>query len=150
MTDHASARRLAGFTDVLTAAGLPPGPDQVIACGYAPRAAMRETSALCDRLGGLPSGLFVNSLTAFEGVLGHFTALPPDSFANTTIGCYDYDPFAAYLQFPVHMVRQDAHGLMAEAYRLLDDNCTDIVMREVAPDLIAPRTFYDDPFSDRG
>lgn len=150
VTDHASARRLAGFSDVLATAGRPIGPDQVIACGYAPRAARHRIAALCDRLGGLPAGLFVNSLTAFEGVLGHFTQHPPESFAATTIGCYDYDPFAAYLQFPVHMVRQDAHGLITEAYRLLDENCSDEVMREVAPELIAPRTFYDDPFSDRG
>ena len=107
-------------------------------------------SAVCDRRGGLPSGLFVNSLTAFEGVLGHFTALPPEAFAQTTIGCYDYDPFAAYLQFPVHMVRQDAHGLMTEAYRLLDSQSTEITLHQVPPQLIAPRTFYDDPFSDRG
>lgn len=150
VTDHASARRLAGFTDVLQAAGQPMLPEQVIACGYAPRAARARTAELCDRLGGLPSGLFVNSLTAFEGVLGHFTTLPPDAFADTVIGCYDYDPFAAYLQFPVHMVRQDAHGLISEAYRLWDENPNTAVLREVPPDLIAPRTFYDDPFSDRG
>ncbi len=150
VTDHASARRLAAFRDVLTAAGQPPAPDQIIACGYAPRTARHEIAALCDRLGGLPSGLFVNSLTAFEGVLGHFTALPPEAFAQTTIGCYDYDPFAAYLQFPVHMVRQDAHGLMTEAYRLLDSQSTEITLHQVPPQLIAPRTFYDDPFSDRG
>ncbi|MEZ5797993.1 MAG: LacI family DNA-binding transcriptional regulator [Paracoccaceae bacterium] len=150
ITDHASARRAMAFRDVLTQAGLPPGPDQIIPCGYSPRAARREIAALCDRLGGLPAGLFVNSLTAFEGVLGHFTQLPPEAFANSVIGCYDYDPFAAYLQFPVHMVRQDAHGLIAEAYRLLDAPSAGPVLSEVAPELIAPRTFYDDPFADLG
>lgn len=61
---------------------------------------------LCDRLGGLPKVLFVNSFTAFEGVMGHFVTLPVEAFNDTTIGCYDYDPFAAYLQFPVYMVRR--------------------------------------------
>jgi LacI family fructose operon transcriptional repressor len=66
-TDYATARRIEGFRDVLTAAGQPPAPDQIIACGYPPRRAMQEIAALCDRLGGLPAALFVNSLTAFEG-----------------------------------------------------------------------------------
>lgn len=148
--DYASARRIAAFRDVLTEAGQPPLPEQVIACGYAPRSATREIAALCDRLGGLPAGVFVNSLTAFEGVVGHLASLPLDHLRSTVIGCYDYDPFAAYLQFPVHMVRQDAHGLIREAYRMIDENPQDPVMTMVEPEQIAPRTFYNSPFSDRG
>ena len=149
-SDYATARRIEGFRDVLTEAGHPPLPDQIVACGYPPRRAMQEISALCDRLGGLPAGLFVNSLTAFEGVLGHFVHLPPGSFDRTVIGCYDYDPFAAYLQFPVHMVRQDSHRLIEEAYRLLDMDDPDPVIREVEPALIAPRTIYAGPFGEHG
>lgn len=149
-TDYATARRIEGFRDVLTEAGLPPAPEQIIACGYPPKRAMAEIAALCDRLGGLPAGLFVNSLTAFEGVLGHFVHLPPGSFDRTVIGCYDYDPFAAYLQFPVHMVRQDSHRLIEEAYRLIDQPEAGVVVREVEPALIAPRTIYAGPFGEHG
>jgi LacI family transcriptional regulator, fructose operon transcriptional repressor len=149
-TDYASARRIEAFRDVLTEAGLPPLPEQVIACGYAPRRAMREIAALCDRLGGLPGGVFVNSLTVLEGVLGHLSGLPPEAVPACVIGCYDYDPFAAYLQFPVHMVRQDAHGLIREAYRMIDENLLELVLKMVEPEQIAPRTFYDSPFSDHG
>ena len=138
------------FRDVLTEAGQPALPEQIIACGYAPRRAMREIAALCDRLGALPSGVFVNSLTAFEGVLGHLSSLPLEDLRTSVIGCYDYDPFAAYLQFPVHMVRQDAHGLIREAYRMIEENPYDLVLTMVEPEQIAPRTFYDSPFSDRG
>lgn len=148
--DHATSRRIEGFRDVLTEAGLPPLPDQIIACGYPPRRAMQEVAALCDRLGALPAGLFVNSLTAFEGVLGHFVNLPPGSFDSTLIGCYDYDPFAAYLQFPVHMVRQDSHRLIEEAYRLIDEPSPGIALREVEPALIPPRTIHAGPFSEHG
>jgi hypothetical protein len=70
-TDYASARRIEAFRDVLSTAGTPALPEQIIACGYAPRSAMREIAVLCDRLGGLPA-----SLTAFEGVLGHLSDLP--------------------------------------------------------------------------
>ncbi|MCA3453454.1 MAG: LacI family DNA-binding transcriptional regulator [Rhodobacter sp.] len=149
-TDYASARRIEAFRDALTEAGSPPGPGQIIACGYAPRSAMREIAALCDRLGGLPAGVLVNSLTAFEGVLGHLSGLPLEDLRSSVIGCYDYDPFAAYLQFPVHMVRQDAHGLIREAYRIIDQNANDLVLRMVEPEQIAPRTFYDRLFSDHG
>lgn len=149
-TDYATARRIEGFRDVLTEAGLPPVPEQIIACGYPPKRAMQEITALCDRLDGLPAGLFVNSLTAFEGVLGHFVHLPPGSFDRTVIGCYDYDPFAAYLQFPVHMVRQDSHRLIEEAYRLIDTPAPGLTVREVEPELIPPRTIYAGPFGEHG
>ena len=149
-SDYATGRRIEAFRDVLTEAGIPPLPEQIIACGYAPRSAMREIAALCDRLGGLPGGLFVNSLTVFEGVLGHLSGLPAEALRASVIGCYDYDPFAAWLQFPVHMVRQEAHGLIREAYRMIDDNVRSLVLTMVEPEQIAPRTFYDSPFADRG
>lgn len=149
-TDYATARRIEGFRHVLTEVGCPPLPEQIIACGYPPRRAMKEIAALCDRLGGLPAGLFVNSLTSFEGVLGHFVHLPPGSFDDTVLGCYDYDPFAAYLHFPVHMVRQDSHRLIEEAYRLIDAPPAGALIKEVAPALIPPRTIYAGPFGEHG
>ncbi|MBP9182762.1 MAG: LacI family DNA-binding transcriptional regulator [Fuscovulum sp.] len=149
-TDYATARRIEGFRDVLTAAGQPPAPDQIIACGYPPRRAMQEIAALCDRLGGLPAALFVNSLTAFEGVLGYLVGLPPEAVEGTVIGCYDYDPFAAYLQFPVHMVRQDGHRLIGQAYELIDEGRLEPVVHEVAPRLIPPRTIDYGPYDQFG
>lgn len=149
-TDYATARRITAFSETMAKAGLPVDPQQIIACGYAPRSATREIAALCDRLGALPAGVFVNSLTAFEGVLGHLSSLPLDLLRSSVIGCYDYDPFAAYLQFPVHMVRQDAHGLIREAYRMIEQSPHDLVLKMVEPEQIAPRTFYNSPFSDRG
>jgi len=149
-TDYASARRIQAFRDVLAAAGSPPLPGQIIACGYAPRSAMREIAGLCDRLEGLPAGILVNSLTAFEGALGHLSGLPPEALRACVIGCYDYDPFAAYLRFPVHMVRQDAHGLIREAYRMIDEAPDALTLRMVEPEQVAPRTFHDRSFSDHG
>lgn len=148
--DHATARRIEGFRDVLAAGGAPAGPDQIIACGYSPRRATQEIAALCDRIGGLPAGLFINSIRAFEGVLGHFVTLPPGSFEQTVIGCYDYDPFAAYLHFPVHMVRQDSHRLIEEAYRLIDAPDTGATVCEIMPTLVAPRTIPSGPFGTFG
>jgi LacI family transcriptional regulator, fructose operon transcriptional repressor len=138
--DHATKRRLQAFCQAVTHSGGTISDEQIIQCGYAPLSAESAIAALCQRIGGMPEGLFVNSFTAFEGVMSHFVTLPPTAFANTAIGCFDYDPFASFLQFPVHMIRQDAHGLIAKAYELLDRGDTSAVMHEVKPELIEPRT----------
>jgi LacI family transcriptional regulator, fructose operon transcriptional repressor len=145
-TDHASSRRIDAFRSVAGEQG-PVSPDQIVANGYAPALARREVAALCDRLGGLPAALFINSLTVFEGVLSHFITLPPSAFENTVIGCYDYDPFAAFLQFPVHMIRQNSAGLVARAFELIDADAREPALIQIEPELIAPRTIYSSPFS---
>jgi Transcriptional regulators len=140
--DYATARRIEGFRASVTARLGRCDDDQIIACGYAPGPAREAVMALCGRLGGLPAGLFVNSLTAFEGVLGHFVQLPPDAFAQTAIGCYDYDPFAAYLQFPVYMVRQNSDRLIETAFGLIESGRREATLVEIPPDLVPPRTIF--------
>jgi LacI family transcriptional regulator, fructose operon transcriptional repressor len=136
VSDHATARRLEAFRQVAGEIS----EDQIVQCGYAPRSSALAIAELCRKLGGLPPGLFVNSFTAFEGVMSHFVTLPPAMFANSAIGCFDYDPFAAFLQFPVYMIRQDSRGLIAKAYELFDSGETAAVVHEVTPELIEPRT----------
>jgi LacI family fructose operon transcriptional repressor len=149
-SDYASARRIEAFrTTVLSTLGSV-DEDQIITCGYSPGSAAREIAALCDRLGGLPAGLFVNSIRAFEGVVSHFVHLPVDFFAQSVIGCYDYDPFAAFLQFPVHMIRQDSNRLIATAFDLIDSGTKEPVLVEIEPELIPPRTIYSGPFGELG
>lgn len=139
-SDHATARRIEAFRAVVTEVTGAVGDDQVIACGYDPDRARQAVAGLVDRLGGLPAGLLVNSLNSFEGVLGHFVRMPAEAFAGTVIGCYDYDPFAAYLQFPVHMVRQDTGRLIERAYELIEAETAEPVLVEIEPQLIPPRT----------
>nr|WP_275982221.1 substrate-binding domain-containing protein [Frigidibacter sp. ROC022] len=149
-TNIATSLRIDAFRTVVTDRLGQISPEQVIACGYAPGQTARELAALCDRLGGLPAGLFVNSLTAFEGALSYFVDLPPDAFEQSVIGCYDYDPFGAFLQFPVHMVRQNSDRLIQTAFELIDAGTTDPVLIEIEPDLIPPRTIYKGRFSEIG
>lgn len=149
-TDYASAQRMLAFGETLKAAGIPFEDSQIIASGYSPGGAAREIAILCKRLGGLPSGLFVNSIRPFEGVVSHLLNLPPASFSDSVIGCYDYDPFASFLQFPVHMMRQDSNGLIASAFQLVDEGTQDSILIEVEPELIPPRTTYGEPFSELG
>jgi LacI family fructose operon transcriptional repressor len=147
--DHATARRIAGFRAAAAAFG-PLAPEQILPFGYAPARAAREIALLCDRLGGLPAALVINALTVFEGVLSHFVTLPPEAFEATVVGCYDYDPFAAFLRFPVHMIRQNAAGLVARAFELIEDEVRDPVVVEIAPQLIAPCTIYSGPLREIG
>lgn len=144
-TDYASALRMQAFKDTVTAAGLPFDASHIIESGYAPEHAARDIAALCDRLGGPPAGLFVNSINAFEGVVSHFVDRPPAHFMHCTIGCYDYDPLAAFLQFPVHMVRQNSDELIASAFRLVDAGQQSPLLIQVEPELISPRTVYTAP-----
>lgn len=149
-SDYATARRIEAFRAVTRDMTGSIDDDQVIATGYAPSQARAEIAALLDRLGGLPSALFINALTVFEGVLSHFITLPPDAFDRTAIGCYDYDPFAAFLQFPVHMIRQNSGALVARAFELIEAGDTGPRLIEIEPELIAPRTIYSSPFSNFG
>jgi hypothetical protein len=111
--DDATRHRIEGFRAAVEARGGTLPPEQVLAGGYAPLRARAEVTRLHGRLGGLPAALFVNSLTVFEGVLAHLATLPPEDVEGTALGVYDYDPMAALLRFPVHMVRQNSAELVA-------------------------------------
>lgn len=140
--DYATRRRIEGFVAAAGARFGAVAEDQILACGYAPSKAGVAVAELIARLGGLPAALFVNSLTAFEGVLRHFVELPPEALAGSAIGCYDYDPFAAYLQFPVHMIRQNADRLIERACEIIASGNREPVLVEIEPDLIPPRTIH--------
>lgn len=149
-TDYATAGRVEGFRAAMAEAGTDISSGQIICCGYVPNDATSAISKLCAQLGSLPSGLFVNSFTAFEGVMRYFVGLPPAAFSNSVIGCFDFDPFAAFLRFPVHMVRQDSFGLMAKAYELLDASETGNTIHKIKPELVEPHTITDDSIGNLG
>ena len=148
--NHATSRRIEAFKNVVSQHFGAVEDDQIIGCGYAPTNAMLEMESLCRRIGGLPAGLFVNSITAFEGVLGYFVGLPNDAFDETVIGCYDYDPFASLLHFPVTMVRQNADKLIAKGFEVIESGATEPVLIEIEPELIPPRTIYRGRFGELG
>ncbi len=137
--DHATARRIDGFTDALKARGAAPAPGQINACGYAPELAEAAIRELYQRLGRLPAGLFVNSTIAFEGVVRFFRTLPREMLQTITVGCSDWDPFATLVEFPLTMLRQDAKSLVAEAFAIIDSG--DFSLRE--PKLIKSHLIRD-------
>jgi len=119
-TDYATRRRIDGFVDVVRKRFGEMDSRQVDACGYAGELAEAAVAALYADLRGLPRALFVNSTIALEGVVRFLKTLPHDELQRCAFGCYDWDPFASVLTFPLLMVRQNVEGLLREAFRIID------------------------------
>ena len=121
-SDHATRRRIDGFADAVQSAFGAVDVAQIDACGYEGDRAEGAARDLARRLGGLPRALFVNSTMALEGVVRFLHTLPAEALTSCTFGCYDWDPFAAHLRFPLAMVRQNVEGLLEEAFRIIDQD----------------------------
>ncbi|RCW80493.1 LacI family DNA-binding transcriptional regulator [Paracoccus lutimaris] len=117
---HVSSRRIAGFRAEIEAHFGQCDDAQVIACGYAPEMALASIRALYDQLGGLPAGIFANSINVFEALLRFLVELPEAELQSVSMGCFDYDPYGELLRVPVHMIRQRHRQLVRTAYELMD------------------------------
>ena len=136
-SDYATQRRIEGFADAIRTNFGQLDPLQVDACGYDGDLAEAAVQRLYDRLGGLPRALLINSTIALEGVVQFLKTLPADELGACTFGCYDWDPFASMLSFPLLMVRQNVEGLLAEAFRIVDDGSfAQKRMIEIKPELM--------------
>ena len=136
-TDDATRRRIDGFADVVRSRFGRIAAEQIDACGYEGERAEAAVSALHARLGGLPRVLFINSTIALEGVVRFLKTLPADELARCAFGCYDWDPFASVLSFPLLMVRQNVEGLLGEAFRIIDSRSfTENRIIEIKPELL--------------
>ena len=120
--EYATATRTAGFRDAFEARGIAPAEDAIEWCGYNAAAAKRVLSVRYEKYGRLPAGLLMNSITAFEGLVQFTATLPPEAWKSAIVGCFDWDPFAAYLPFDVTMLRQDVQAIIAEAFALVEKN----------------------------
>ena len=135
----ATARRIEGFTDVAKDHFGGCRNEQIIACSYDPDRAELEIRALCERLGGLPSALFVNSISSFEGALRFLVTLPEEEVKACSMGCFDYEPFGSLLRFPVHMIRQRHKELVKRAFTLLENKAQAGTFIMVEPELYLAR-----------
>lgn len=137
---HASSRRIAGFRQAVVDRFGQCDDAQVIACGYDPEVALSEITALYRRLGGLPKGLFANSINVFEALLRFLGRLPEAELQDTSFGCFDYEPYGDLLRISAHMIRQKHRQLVKRAYDLLDRNVTGDVLESVEPELCLARS----------
>ena len=139
-SDYATGQRISAFKDVMTHEIGSVSDDQIFANSYDPNASTKDAETIIKQNGGLPCGLFINSTFAFEGILRHFSKLPRDRFSNITVGCYDYDPFASFIHFPVIMVRQNVKKMMSEAFKIMETDSVVASVTTVQPTLVQPRT----------
>ena len=136
-TDYATRRRMDGFADVIRTRFGRVDPDQIDACGYEGDLAEAAVRVLYTRLGGLPRALFINSTIALEGVVRFLKTLAPSELDRCAFGCYDWDPFASVLTFPLLMVRQNVEGLLGEAFRIIDSRSfAEKRIIEIKPELV--------------
>ncbi|MDR3494494.1 MAG: LacI family DNA-binding transcriptional regulator [Ancalomicrobiaceae bacterium] len=115
--EYATDNRIAGFLEALRQAGVDPRSDMVSCCGYRPENSSSAFRAYVERHGKLPSGLFISSITTFEGVVRY--SVSTATALDCAVGCFDWDPFAADLPFTVAMLRQDVESMMEIAFNSL-------------------------------
>jgi LacI family transcriptional regulator, fructose operon transcriptional repressor len=138
--EYATDNRIAGFFEALRQEGVTPGEHMLACCGYRPSNARAALKRYLDRNRHFPSGLFVNSITAFEGVAQLSGGGAQAALRDCVVGCFDWDPFAAQLPFTVVMMRQDVETMLEAAFTLLDparQSARDVVM---VPLVIEPNT----------
>lgn len=142
-SDYATGQRIKAFKDVMLHEYGEISDNQIFANSYDPNASTLDAETMCNNNGGVPAGLFVNSTFAFEGVLRYFSQLPRDQFSKISVGCYDYDPFASFMHFPVIMIRQNVKKMMSEAFGLIESDATGEKITMIKPSLIQPRAIPD-------
>jgi len=136
-SDYATRRRMEGFADVVTARFGHVERNQIDACGYEGELAETALRSLYRRIDGLPRALFINSTIALEGVVRFLKTRHADELARCAFGCYDWDPLASVLSFPLLMVRQNVEGLLGEAFRIIDSKSfREKRLIEIRPELL--------------
>jgi LacI family transcriptional regulator, fructose operon transcriptional repressor len=134
--EYATEERIVGFIQALASRGIDLPESHIHRCGYWPPTARASIEDLYDQLGGLPAGLFINSITAFEGAVQFFRALPAQAFEGRFIGCFDWDPFAAFLPFPVTMLRQNVEAMIEQGFSYIENyRVGDYPMTKIPPQL---------------
>ncbi|NPD67642.1 substrate-binding domain-containing protein (plasmid) [Lichenicola cladoniae] len=135
--DHNTLERLRGFHAAHAEVGMAVSGDHVLPCGYAAEKAEKALDAFVAAGNLLPAGLFVNSTITFEGVVSWLRARKWSRSTAPSIGCFDYDAFAACIEGTVGMVRQDVPKLVDAVFRLFDEEIReDARWIEVPPILI--------------
>ncbi|WP_062227929.1 LacI family DNA-binding transcriptional regulator [Aureimonas frigidaquae] len=113
--EFATDERMIGFEAAFAARQVAFHPESILPCGYQPSAAQEVFARLADHA---PPGIFVNSITALEGLARLVAAgrWP----ASTVLGCFDWDPFAYAMPLPVIMMRQDVEELIRHCFAVFD------------------------------
>jgi LacI family transcriptional regulator, fructose operon transcriptional repressor len=88
----------------------------ILASGYSAQKAFKTLEAWVPNT---PTGLFVNSTIALEGVVRWYSNLDPAVAQKIRYGCFDWDPFGSFLPGNVGMVEQDVETMLEQAFKLI-------------------------------
>lgn len=144
--DHASLERIAGFHAAKSAYFKADGSvDDVEKTGYSPRMTELVLENYFKKKGRLPRCFFVNSSINFEGLLRFMGRHDPSVVSDIVVGCFDYDPFASFLPFPVYMIKPDISKMLEIGFELLDTAPVEPLVTIIEPMLIPPRTALTGP-----
>ncbi|NLS00390.1 substrate-binding domain-containing protein [Rhizobium sp. P38BS-XIX] len=143
--DHASRERIRGFKDMKRELLGGDFDASIQPTGYSPNMARIAFENFFEKNTRLPRALFVNSSINFEGLLRFMAAHPTETFSDLVVGCFDYDPFASFLPFPVLMMRQDVEGMITKAFELIEQPHAMPQIHLLPPQLVSPRTALPGP-----
>ena len=118
--EHSVTReRLAGFKDALRLSGLGFAGEQFVPAPFSAELVQPRLAALLGR--GDVSGIFLNSLHAFEGLARCF-AESPERCRAVLYAVFDHEPAMDLLgELRCVIARQDADGIMRKAYALFGE-----------------------------
>lgn len=115
LTDHNTLARLEGFLDEHARRSIPVPQSPVLANGYS---AEKAAASLADLTPDGPTGLFVNSTISLEGVVRwHSELVRGADFVR--YGCFDWDPFGAFLPGNIGMIEQDVTTMLGKVFDLI-------------------------------
>ncbi len=146
--DHASRDRIAGFHAVKDRYFGIESSDDIEVTGYSPRMTELAFERFFDRKGRLPRCFFVNSSINFEGLLRFMGRHDGTTFGDIVVGCFDYDPFASFLPFPVYMIKPDISKMLERGFDLLEEAPAHPTVTIIDPQLVPPRTALEGPLDD--
>ncbi|CVI62246.1 MULTISPECIES: LacI family DNA-binding transcriptional regulator [Agrobacterium] len=146
--DHASRERIDGFHAAKAAYFEAESGDDIEITGYSPHMTELAFERFFERRGRLPRCFFVNSSINFEGLLRFMGRHDGEAFGDIVVGCFDYDPFASFLPFPVYMIKPDIAQMLEKGFDLLEENRSEPEVTIIEPKLIPPRTALEGPLDD--
>lgn len=115
LSDHNTAARLKGFLHEHQDRAISVPDDHILAVGYS---AEKAAAALAGFTPDAPAGLFVNSTISLEGVVHWLSGLNGGA-DYVRYGCFDWDPFGAFLPGNIAMTEQDVTTMLDRIFDLV-------------------------------
>lgn len=143
--DHASRERILGFHAAKEEIFGSSAHADTESTGYSPHMTQLAFERFYKKHGRLPRCFFINSSINFEGLLRFMGQHDGEAFGDIVVGCFDYDPFASFMPFPVYMIRPDMTEMLEKGFELLNEEEEAPRIVIVGPQLVPPRTALEGP-----